>query len=106
MAVIDLMFDEKRNLFSILVILTKKPSHGMSNIPGKSTRTEWCNAVIYLYTGSNLTSITENALEKLNLNRVAFNSEKVGGIGGFLETPTTNEINISVMSRDSMISIN
>lgn len=106
MEVIDLTFDEKRNLFSIPVILTKKTLHEMGDIPGKLHRTVWCNAIMYLDTGSNLTSITADEAERLYLNQKAFKNERVGGIGGFVETPTTNEVKISVMSRNSTISLN
>jgi hypothetical protein len=106
MAIIDLIFDEKRNLFSIPVILVKKPVRGIGNIPDKSSKLEWCNALMYVDTGSNLTSITEIEVDKLNLNRGAFKNQRVGGIGGFMETPTTNEVTITIMSGDSMIDIN
>ena len=106
MAIIDLIFDEKRNLFSIPVILVKKQVRGIGNISGKPSKLEWCNAIMYVDTGSNLTSITEIEVDKLNLNREAFKTQRVGGIGGFMETPTTNEVTITIMSGNSMINVN
>jgi hypothetical protein len=60
MAIIDLTFDQKKKLYSIPVILSKKSMRGIFNAPGQVNKPVWCNAIMYLDTGSNLTSITEN----------------------------------------------
>jgi hypothetical protein len=51
---------------------------------------------MYLDTGSNLTSITDIEAGKLNLDTSTFKPQKVGGIGGFVDTPTTDEVDIYV----------
>ncbi len=101
MAIIDLTFDQKKKLYSIPVILSKKSMRGIFNAPGQVNKPVWCNAIMYLDTGSNLTSITENEVDKLNLDRSSFKTQRVGGIGGFINILTTNEVGITIMGNES-----
>ena len=84
MAIIDLTFDQKKKLYSVPVILSKKSMRGIVNTPGQFNKPVWCPAIMYLDTGSNLTSITENEVDKLNLDRSTFKTQRVGGIGVLL----------------------
>lgn len=95
MDIIDLTFVQKRKLFSLPVLLMKEVKHMMVPPYEKSER---CNAIMYVDTGSNLTSITELEAEKLNLNMSALKHIKVGGIGGFIDTPMTSEVKIYLSS--------
>ncbi|MCI2413233.1 MAG: hypothetical protein MPI47_07930 [Cuniculiplasma sp.] len=106
MAIIDLTFDQKRKLYSLPVLLSNKSMHGSANAFGKSTDSAWYYTIMYLDTGSNLTSITENEVDKLNLDRSTFQTQKVGGIGGFVELLTTKEVGIKLMSNgNSMLDV-
>jgi hypothetical protein len=77
MAIIDLTFDQKRKLYSLPVLLSNKSMHGRANAFGKSTDSAWYSTIMYLDTGSNLTSITENEVDKLNLDRSTFQTQKL-----------------------------
>ena len=98
MTIVNLMYENNKNLFSIPVILTKKRRSSLGGMPGQVAINEWCNVVMYLDTGSNLTSITEKEVKRLNLDERLFKDQRVGGIGGFVDTPTTDEVGIYVMS--------
>ncbi|MCL5732098.1 MAG: hypothetical protein M1285_01745 [Candidatus Thermoplasmatota archaeon] len=100
MTIINLLYDQKKTLFSIPVLLMKKPNHRGVPTVDKLPTNGWCNTIMYLDTGSNLTSITENEVEKLNLDKSAFKNQRVGGIGGFIDTPITEEVDINVSSND------
>ena len=103
MTIIKLTYDNKKKLFSVPVILFKKAKSGI----GRATeKLEACNAVMYLDTGSNLTSITEDEVEKLHLDSESFKTQRVGGIGGMVNTSTTDAVSVAVQGDSNTLYIN
>jgi hypothetical protein len=95
---IELVFDNSKKLFSIPVMLIKRapPSFG---IPAKAP--PHVNAIMYIDTGSNLTSVTDNEAKRLEISNDNLTSEDVGGVGGMSKIPISNQISIFVMDKNN-----
>lgn len=100
MEFINLTFDINRKLFSLPVMLLKRIKNMMNT---SHQITERCFSIMYLDTGSNLTSITDLEAMKLKLDMNGLKFQKVGGIGGFVNTLKTHEVKVYVQSSSNTI---
>lgn len=101
MSYIELSFDENKNLFSIPVILTRKVDKPQYGSVSQFKASHHINEVMYIDTGSSLSSITQGIADKLSIDVNSLTLSEVGGIGGITMIPVTDDIIIIVGSNDS-----
>lgn len=100
----ELSFDERRRLYSVaaVVFLRHAPTRMGSSAPAP-TAESLRPVEMYLDTGSNVTSITEEVATRIGLNMAGLPTERVGGLGGFSHQAVSTEIDLAVAGR--MISL-
>ena len=101
MLYVELVFDKSKNPFAIPVMLKKKvdkPQYGSVSQVGAP---HLINEIMYIDTGSSLTSVTERIAEELGIDLNRLTSDEVGGIWGFTTIRITNDIVIIVNASDS-----
>ena len=97
MTSINLAWDKNKQLFSFPVMILKL-SYGM---PGSKENSLHLNTVIYVDTGSSISSITDNEASKLGLDINKLPTEKTLGIGGLTATRYAKDLTFIALSTNS-----
>ena len=98
MSEITLTWDQQKHLFSLPVMIQVAEKTGIGTIINtKNTQT-----VMYLDTGSNLTSITEEELDKLEIAVDSLPKVEVSGIGGFTQMPRLKNVNLLLLDKNTI----
>ena len=95
MQCIQLTWDLQKRLFSVPARIQIVERNGN----GYVTNTKSTNTIMYLDTGSNLTSITDDEIERMGINKETLTKKTVAGTGGFTEIHILQ--NVSLLFLDS-----
>ena len=98
MTQVDLEWDKSKSLFAIFAILSRKIPDFNSSTGYKSIRTK---VKFYVDTGTTMTSITDEVAKELQIDIKALPRKQFFGIGGIIENPVANDIDIAVLDESS-----
>lgn len=100
----ELAFDEGRRLYSVAaVVLLRRGSPLLGQSPPAPTAESLKPVEMYVDTGSNISSITEEVAMRIGLNPAILPTARVGGLGGFSHQAVSTQIDLAVAGR--MISL-
>lgn len=95
MQVIDLNYDRSKKLFAIPVMLGR-----MRYMSGTQFSPKYIQAIMYLDTGSNRTSIIDEEAAKLEIDASVLPREEVGGVGGMTSLPAFEGLTITILDSE------
>lgn len=100
----DLSYDESRRLYSVAAVVLLRRSSTFASTPPPTPTAESLRPVeMYVDTGSNITSITQEVAVRVGLDPSGLTMERAGGLGGVSSVPVSTQIDLVVAGR--MISL-
>ena len=103
MTSIPLTYDRFKHLFFVpaLIYLDRSKSGVLEVRKDKSAKFISCTALMYIDTGSTLTSITDIEARTLQVDMSSLERELTGGIGGFSWVPCVENVNFVLQGDNS-----